>query len=267
MWHHRRVTDLVADALRAAGCVYAEDEAALLRDEATDPGRLAAMVAARVAGRPLEQVVGWAGLDGVRVHLRPGVFVPRRRSELLVRVAADEVGRGAETVVDLCCGSGALGAALLVRHPDLDLHATDLDPAATTCARDNLPPERVHEGDLYDALPARLRGRVHVLVVNAPYVPSAAIATLPPEAREHEHHLALDGGADGLDVQRRVIAQAPQWLAPGGLLVLETGRAQAATTAALMEAAGLATRQHRAADIDGCATSGRHTRVSTRLDR
>lgn len=243
--------------LRAAGCVFAEEEAALLSAEARDPGHLDTMLAARVAGLPLEQVVGWADVEGVRVRMSPGVFVPRRRSALLVRLAAAEVRTGHETVVDLCCGSGALGAALLAHHPDLDLHASDLDPAATACARSNLPPERVHDGDLYDALPPHLRGSIDVLVVNAPYVPTAAIATMPPEARDHEHHLALDGGADGHAVQRRVIALAPTWLAPGGLLVLETGRTQTATAAALMEDAGLDPHQHGAPDIDGWAISGR----------
>ncbi|WP_309647996.1 putative protein N(5)-glutamine methyltransferase [Nocardioides sp.] len=251
------MTDAAVAALRAAGCVFAEDEAALLRAEAEDDRHLQLLLAERVAGRPLEQVLGWAELDGVRVRMSPGVFVPRRRSTLLVRLASAELRTGRETVVDLCCGSGTLGAVLLARHPDLDLHAADLDPAATACARSNLPPERVHEGDLFDALPTDLAGRVDVLVVNAPYVPSGAIATMPPEARDHEHHVALDGGADGLDVQRRVIASAPCWLAPGGLLVVETGPAQAATTAALMQTAGLEPRQHRARDVDGCATSGR----------
>lgn len=251
------MTDAAVAALRAAGCVFAEDEAALLRAEACDDQHLQLLLDERVAGRPLEQVVGWADLEGVRVRMSPGVFVPRRRSALLVRLASAEVRTGRERVVDLCCGSGALGAVLLARHPHLDLHAADLDPAATACARTNLPPERVHEGDLYDALPTRFAGSVDVLVVNAPYVPSGAIATMPPEARDHEHHLALDGGADGLDVQRRVIASAPTWLAPGGLLVVETGSAQAETTAALMRSAGLEPRQHRAADVDGCAISGR----------
>ena len=96
------------------------------------------------------------------------------------------------------------------------MHAADSDPAAVACARRNLPPERVHEGDLYAALPDDLRGRVDLLVVNAPYVPTEAIATMPREARDHEHRVALDGGADGLDVQRRVVAggagvATPRW--------------------------------------------------------
>jgi release factor glutamine methyltransferase len=97
----------------------------------------------------------------------------------------------------------------------------------------------VSEGDLYDALPGDLRGRVDVLVVNAPYVPTAEIARMPPEARDHEHRLALDGGRDGLDVHRRVAAGAPAWLAPAGVLLVEVAPAQVATATGLLVAAGL----------------------------
>lgn len=249
-------TDEITVRLRAAGCVFAEDEAALLAAEAVDLDDLERMVAARVGGRPLEQVLGWVSFDDLRVYVDPGVFVPRRRSLLLVRLAAAAVRPGA-VVVDLCCGSGAIGAALRAREPGIDLHAADLDPAAVAAARRNLPPGQVHAGDLFEALPPRLRGAVDVLVVNAPYVPTAAIATMPPEARDHEHRLALDGGPDGLDVQRRVVAQAPQWLAADGVLLIETGRDQAPTTAGLMAAAGLTPRVHLDDDVAGCAVSGR----------
>ena len=205
-----------------------------------------------MAGRPLEHLLGWAEFAGIRVLVAPGVFVPRQRSALVVgsRWAA---GPGA-VAVDLCCGSGALGAALLAARPDLEVHAADLDPAAVACARRNLPPDRVHEGDLYDALPDRLRGRVDVLVVNAPYVPTDEIAIMPPEARDHEHRLALDGGPDGLDVHRR---SAPGSAAgsPRAALVIETGRTQAATTAALMTAAGLTPRIVTDDDIGALAVS------------
>ena len=142
-------------------------------------------------------------------------------------------------MVDLCCGSGALGAAVAARLPLAEVWAADSDPTAVACARRNLPPERVRQGDLYDALPADLRGRVDLLLVNAPYVPTDEVATMPREARDHEHRVALDGGADGLDVQRRVLAGAPDWLAPHARLVVETSRAQADRTAAMVAAAGL----------------------------
>ena len=241
-------------ALRAAGCVFAEEEARLLLDEASSPAELLAWTARRMAGEPLEHVVGWAAFAGVRVAVDPGVFVPRRRSELVVAAAGREP---ADVVVDLCCGSGALGAALAARWPTAEVYAADSDPAAVTCARRNLPPERVHAGDLFEALPADLRGTVDLLVVNAPYVPTDAIATMPREARDHEHRIALDGGADGLDVQRRVAAGAPAWLRPGGRVVIETGRAQAERTAALLASAGFSTTVETDDEIGGTAVVGR----------
>ena len=233
------MSDPLVGRLRAAGCVYAEDEARLLRAAAGTPAELEALVARRVEGTPLEALLGWVEFCGLRVAVDPGVFVPRQRTAFLVAEAARRAAPGA-IVVDLCCGTGAVGAAVAAAVPGVEVYAADVDPAAVACARRNLP--RVHQGDLYAALPDRLRGRVDVLVVNAPYVPTAAIATMPPEARDHEPRVALDGGADGLDVQRRVAAGAPAWLRPGGALLVETGADQARHTAALFAAAGLAPR-------------------------
>lgn len=247
--------DGLAATLRAAGCVFAEDEAGLLAEAARDEAELALLTARRVAGEPLEQVVGYAELGGLRVAVAPGVFVPRQRSLALVRLAATGL-RGGDVVVDLCCGTGALGAVLAATVPGLEVWAADVDPDAVACARRNLPPERVVEGDLYDALPRELRGRVAVVVANAPYVPTDEIALMPPEARDHEHRVALDGGPDGLDVQRRVAAEAPAWLRPGGRLLVETSRGQAATSAALQEAAGLVVTVERDDDLDATVAVG-----------
>jgi release factor glutamine methyltransferase len=154
-------------------------------------------------------------------------------------------------VVDLCCGSGAVGLAVVASEPGVELHAADLDPAATACAAENLGDRgHVHTGDLYAALPAALRGRVDVLVVNAPYVPTGAIPGMPPEARDHEPRLALDGGSDGVDVHRRVAAGAREWLAPGGSLLVETGRHQAPLTVAACRAGGLRARVVTDDDLD-----------------
>ncbi|MFG2098459.1 putative protein N(5)-glutamine methyltransferase [Streptomyces sp. NPDC048612] len=230
---HSRST--VISALRAAGCVFAEDEAELLLSTARTADELAAMVERRVIGLPLEQVVGWAEFCGLRVTVDPGVFVPRRRTEFLVgqavglgRRAADRTGRP-PVAVDLCCGSGAVGAVLAAALDPVELYAADIEPAAVRCARRNVTPAggEVHEGDLFDALPTGLRGRIDVLVANVPYVPSEEVGLLPPEAREYEPLVALDGGADGLDVLRRVTAAAPRWLAPGGHLLVETSERQA----------------------------------------
>jgi release factor glutamine methyltransferase len=226
--------------LRAAGCVFAEDEADLLTAGARDQAELSAMVDQRVAGLPLEHVLGWAEFCGLRIAVDPGVFVPRPRTEFLVERAAELTPDGA-VIVDLCCGSGAIGVALAARVELGELHAADLDPAAVRCARRNIEPAggRVYEGDLYLALPAGLRGRVDTLAVNVPYVPAGEVAFLPPEARLYEARMALDGGADGLDLARRVAAGAKDWLAPGGCLLIETSSEQAPIAAAAFGGAGL----------------------------
>jgi release factor glutamine methyltransferase len=250
--------DIVA-RLRAAGCVFAEDEAELLLATARTPGELAAMVERRVAGQPLEHVLGWAEFRGLRLVVEPGVFVPRPRTEFLIEqaVAMARELPGTPVVLDLCCGTGAMGAALAagLARP-VELHAADLDPAAVRCARRNLPGGHVYEGDLYAPLPATLRGRVGILIASPPYVPSGSIGLLPPEAREHEQLMALDGGDDGLHVVRRVIAQAPEWLAPGGHLLIETSERQAAATARAVEQAGLAARATGSDELDATAVIG-----------
>jgi release factor glutamine methyltransferase len=242
--------------LRAAGCVFAEDEAALLLDAASAPTELEAWVARRVAGEPLEVIVGWVEFFGMRWAVDRGVFVPRRRSELLVREAMPLVGDGS-IVVELCAGVAAIAGAIAAKVPGAEVYAAELDPAAASIARRNLRADRVFDGNLYDPLPLGLRGRIDILVANAPYVPTAAIALMPPEARDHEPLVALDGGADGLDVQRRVVADAPDWLAPGGRLLIETSEEQASSTAALFEAAGLDARIVRDDDLDATVVVGR----------
>ncbi|MBP0454249.1 putative protein N(5)-glutamine methyltransferase [Kitasatospora sp. RG8] len=242
----------VATRLRAAGCVFAEDEARILLDAAATPADLAVMVRSRAAGRPLEHVVGWAEFGGLRVAVDPGVFVPRRRSEFLVETAAGLTPEGA-LVVDLCCGSGALAAALAasVGRP-VEVYAADVDEAAVGCARRNLAGVggRVFRGDLFEPLPGALRGRVDVLLANVPYVPTADIELLPAEARVHEARPALDGGADGLDVLRRVAGEAPQWLAPGGSLLFETSERQAPAALAVVGSAGLDAALSWCEDLD-----------------
>jgi len=246
--------------LRAAGCVFAEDEARMLVQTATSPDDLERMVASRVSGLPLELVLGWVEFDGLRLAVEPGVFVPRRRTEVLVRCAA-ELGLAGRVVVDLCCGLGAVGAALLARQPGTELYAADIDPAAVHNARRNLEPGRVFEGDLYAALPARLRGQVDVIVANAPYVPTDAIATMPREARLFEAAVALDGGFDGLDLHRRIAAEAAEWLSPAGHLLIESSVRQAPLTSALFERAGFGARVVHDDDLDGTVVIG--TRAGT----
>ena len=290
---------LIVSRLRAAGCVFAEDEARLLLSTARTPDELDAMVSRRVAGLPLEQVLGWAEFCGLRITVAPGVFVPRRRTEFLVRQATvlargdtlppgdtpdpdgprpprDDLARGdalpisprdgmarpSVVIVDLCCGAGAIGAALAAAVDRAEVHAADIDPAAVRCARQNVP-GYVYQGDLYEPLPAALRGRVAVLVANVPYVPTEEIRFLPPEARAHEPRVALDGGADGLDVLRRVAAGASEWLAPGGHLLIETSEPQASSAHAAFVASGLAAWVASSADLDVTVVIGRLRSAST----
>ncbi|WP_329430705.1 putative protein N(5)-glutamine methyltransferase [Streptosporangium sp. NBC_01495] len=294
---------VIVTRLRAAGCVFAEDEARLLIATARTPSDLAAMVDRRIAGLPLEHVLGWAEFCGLRIAVDTGVFVPRRRTEFLVhqavalahrtagpddrpaplpRPAAVPVGPSVPSapfvssgpsgpgdlavpagqalrpriVVDLCCGSGAVGAALVAALDRVELHAVDIDPAAVRCARRNVAGGRVYEGDLYEPLPTTLRGRVDILTANAPYVPTGAIGLLPPEARVHEPRVALDGGADGLEIQRRVTAAAALWLAPGGHLLIETSERQAPQTAEAFARNGLIPRVVVSEELDATVVVG-----------
>lgn len=249
--------DRIVVRLRGSGSVFAEDEAELLFAEARTPHELEAMVEQRVAGLPLEVIVGWADFCGLRIMVEPGVFVPRRRTEVIVREAAAVASPDA-VVLDLCCGTGAVGVAIHVALGGVELYASDIEPAAVRCARRNVEPlgGQVFKGDLYESLPASLRGRVDLLVVNAPYVPTDAIALMPPEARDHEPHITLDGGVDGVDIQRRVAAEAGEWLAPGGHLLIETSREQANRTVEAFRAGGLTADVRRAEDVDGTVVIG-----------
>ena len=261
--------------LRAAGCVFAEDEARLLTSAAGTPAELDTMVSRRAAGEPLEQVIGWAEFCGLRITVAPGVFVPRRRTEFLVRQAVlllggetlipprpprEAMAPSGAVLVDLCCGAGAIGAALAAAVAGAEVHAADVDPAAVRCARQNLPAGHVYQGDLYGPLPAGLRGRVQVLAANVPYVPTGEIRYLPPEARVHEPSAALDGGQDGLDVLRRVAAGALAWLAPGGHLLSETSERQAPLAGGVLAAAGLTARVVSSDDLGATVVIGQRPR-------
>ena len=259
----------IVTRLRAAGCVFAEDEARLLMSAARTPAGLAAMVDRRAAGHPLEHILGWAEFCGLRIAVDPGVFIPRRRTEFLVRRAAALVRQAAgpgggdpawppAVIVDLCCGSGAVGAALAAALGRVELYAVDVDPAAVRCARRNVASAggQVYQGDLYGPLPARLQGHVDVLAANVPYVPTEEVGLLPPEARDHEPRVALDGGADGLDVLRRVTAAAPGWLAPGGHLLFETSERQAPQAVAAAARAGLIPRVARSGRLNATVVIG-----------
>jgi release factor glutamine methyltransferase len=253
--------DATTARLAAAGCVSAEAEARWLLEEVLElpagaavarraaplppeaAHALEGMVARRVAGEPLQYVIGWAPFGSLRIQVGPGVFVPRPETELVAYRAASHLrAAGAPaTAVDLCTGSGAIACFLAEAVPDARVLATEVDERALVWARRNLKRRAVEllEGDLDEPLPDELRSRVDVLVANVPYVPSGAIPLLPRDVREHEPMVALDGGPDGLDVLRRLAGRAGRWLAPGGWLVCEIGDDQGEATTALLERAGL----------------------------
>lgn len=254
--HGDQFFSVIVTKLQEAGCVFAEDEARLLIASGATTTELSDMVELRTSGMPLEHIIGWAELCGLRIIVDKGVFVPRQRTAFLVRQAAALV-RQKSVVLDLCCGSGAVGA-VLAHLEQIELYATDIDPASVQCTHRNITAAggRVYEGDLFEPLPKILKGRINVIVANAPYVPTKAIEFLPPEARIHEARIALDGGTDGLDVQRRVVATAPLWLAPGGHLLVETSERQTPQTVAIFNRCGLISRVTRSDELDATVVIG-----------
>lgn len=224
------MTSSVAEELRRAGCVYAEDEARLIIESAAGSrAALSRLVDRRCRGEPIELVVGFADFAGVRVGVEAGVFVPRRRSESMVDIAADLLHSSApgQVVVDLGCGSGGLMAALLSRA-ECVAYAVDNDPVAIRCARRNLEgtAATVLLGDYFTVLPDDLRGRVGLVLANLPYVPTAALGLLPREARLYEPAATLDGGFDGLVPLRRGLRAASGWLSPGASYLCELDASQ-----------------------------------------
>lgn len=221
--------------LRAAGCVRAEDEAALLLAQRWEARELERRVRRREAGEPLEWILGWAEFAGLRLAIDPGVFVPRQRTVALARAAVARLAAAAppRVLIDVCTGCGAIACVAARDCPGATVVAADIDPVAVACAARNAGPYGVEvvRSDLLGDAPARLRGQVAVLVANVPYVPDAELGRLPVDARQWEPRHALAGGSDGLSVLRRLAAQAGSWLRPGGALLCEVSRDQAALVA------------------------------------
>ena len=200
----------VVDRLRAAGCVFAEDEARLL-------GGHEELIARRVAGERLQHVLGWAEFCGLRIEVDPGVFIPRPRTEALAERAA---ALRPDVAVDLFAGTGAIACVVKARNPAARVVAGELDTAALACASRNGVRHGVEvvRSDVDSGIPRELEGRVDVLTANVPYVPTAELRLVPHDG---EPDAALDGGADGREWARRVEAAAARWLAPGGVLLIE----------------------------------------------
>ncbi|MEB7447331.1 putative protein N(5)-glutamine methyltransferase [Arthrobacter koreensis] len=226
--------------LQQAGCVFAAEEAGLILRGGATVNDAESMLRRRLTGEPLEYVLGWAAFMGRRVRVMPGVFIPRPRTEFLAVAALESArGRTAPVILDLCCGAGALSSVFAADLPDAELYAADLAPEAVAAARMNLGTRvPVYQSDLFTALPRHLHGRIDIIVANAPYVPTEQLSFLPREARLHEPAAALDGGRQGLEVLRRIAAQAPVWLGKDGQLLVECSAGQAPDLAADVSAAG-----------------------------
>lgn len=212
--------------------------------EGVELAKLRELVKRRRSHEPMAYLLGAREFYGLRFRVDGRVLVPRPDTETLVDVA---LGRTRERsmsmrLLDLCTGSGCVAIAIAKQRPTARVFATDLSPDAIAVARDNAHRLGAHriaflEGDLFAPV---LGGnhRFDIVTANPPYIASDEIPTLQPDIREFEPKLALDGGADGLDLVRRIVRGAPEVLAPGGVLAMEIGAGQAPATAELMSAGG-----------------------------
>jgi release factor glutamine methyltransferase len=215
----------LTEMLARAGCVAADEEAAeLVAAAGGDTPRLLSLVHRRLRGEPLAWVTGQAAFGELIINVDPGIYVPRWQS---LELAARAAGRLPDTgrAIDLCTGSGVIAAALRVRRRSAHIVGTDCDPGAIACARGN--GVDALRGNLFDPVPPDFEGTTDVVVAVVPYVPTPALHLLPHEARSFEAASHYHGGADGTDLLRRVIVEAPRFLRPGGALVLELGGDQA----------------------------------------
>jgi release factor glutamine methyltransferase len=212
-----RMLEQVVDRLVDAGCVAAEEEADELVAAAPDGRVLDGWVRRRERGEPLAWITGSVVFCGRRLRVQPGVYVPRPQTELVAQRAADLLPTGGRAA-DLCTGSGAVAAHLRGEVPGATVIGVDADRRAVACARANGVPALV--GDLGRPLRS---GAFDVVTSVAPYVPTGELRFLPADVQRYEPGAALDGGPDGLDLVRRVVAAAARLLRPGGWLVIELG--------------------------------------------
>lgn len=201
-----------------------------------------ALLTQRVAHRPTAYLTCHREFYGLDFHVEPGVLIPRPETELLVDEALAQIQQRLDAqrhvaFVDVGTGSGAIAIAVAKAKPAAEVFATEISPAALAIAQYNARRLRVAgrirflPGDLLEPLPVA----ADVIAANLPYIPSADVDALPPELRENEPRLALDGGADGLALIRRLLHHAPAKAKPGGVLLLETAFDQAQAVAALAE--------------------------------
>jgi len=223
----------VVRRLAAAGCLAAAEEAAEFLAAAPDQATLEAWLRQREQGEPPAWITGTVVFCGRALHVASGVYVPRIQSEELARRAATRLVDNGRAV-DLCTGAGAIAAHLMAHVPSAAVIGIDIDRRAAECARRNGVATVV--GDL--AGPLRRHHGFDLVTAVAPYVPSGELRLLPPDVQRHEPRRALDGGTDGLDLVRRVIAAAAALLRPGGWLLIEVGGRQDEVLAPTLAATG-----------------------------
>jgi release factor glutamine methyltransferase len=235
----------------------------LTPDQAT---RLENFVCRRLAGEPVARILGTKEFWGLSLKLSAETLVPRPDTETLVELAlemlrANPAPNRPWRIADVGTGSGAILLALLSELPDASGFGTDVSAAALQTARANAIDLGLAARAIFIACDyaAALTGHFDLIVSNPPYICSADIASLAVEVRNHDPHLALDGGADGLDAYRVLIAQATRLLAPSGALVVEAGQGQSGQIEAFMTAAGLIPERAPKADLAGIprAVAGR----------
>jgi release factor glutamine methyltransferase len=207
---------------------------------AEELARVKPLLQRRGQREPVAYILGVREFYGRPFRVRPGVFIPRPETELLVQAAVEAVPPEAR-VLDLCAGSGAVGVTIAAELPEARADLVETSPEAAAAARQNaeaLAPGRVRvfEGDLFGALPER--ARYDAVVANPPYVPEKDRARLAPEILGHEPHQALFADEGGLAVIRRIVAGAGDWLAPKGFLGIEIDPPLAAPVRELCAAAG-----------------------------
>ena len=214
----------------------------------------AALINERCKGRPIQYVLGSANFYGIDLAVDERVLIPRPETELLVEEAiAFLKERPFPKAMDLCTGSGAIAAAVAANVPNVKVIATDMSPKAFMLARVNLRPYqnvKVLRGDLFEALP---EGELpfDAILTNPPYIPAEVISTLSREVKDYEPRMALDGGADGLDIIRRIIKEAPDHLKPGGMLLMEIGHDQGSAALELAAQTGEYREAQMIKDLEG----------------
>lgn len=228
--------------MRAGGIESPEAEARWIEEGAG--GRdVDELVRRRLAGEPLQYVLGTTAFRRLELKVGPGVFIPRPETEVVAEHAMGRLPQGG-ILVDLCTGSGAIALSVADERPDARVVASELSPTAAQWATSNRDAlglrVDIYSGDLFESLPSDLAGRADVVVSNPPYVDPSERPMLPPDVVDHEPAEALFAPGEGTAVISRIAAEAPTWLRPDGWLVLEIGETQGYAVAEILQTAGFA---------------------------